>query len=906
MTHDFPTPRRTIMDRMVHGMPCLSFSVLAITAILFLAGCGDDQQTKSEYEVQDDSDASQVGVPKPAGTPTGRGSDAGRSTSLPKPPPISAQSLNELTIPENATPIQLKQFIDLAMRPSGRAMNPADAARDTNERIAKSVTAAERILVHPSAKSIERQEAVQLKFMLLNEMAQRGVDSAKEHMVTFAGALSNDKDPLIVKLGRMMSFHLVVAEAVEDDAVSFDSVVGELKAIVNEVEPSPEILNQLVIATFEVFKASDSKSGRNCVDSIVATYGKKPEYEQQMKDLLERTLYLELQLSDTLLEYNNGKDELKDVLRNDTLRLLAQENPGPTTLREVIMIGNSLERKGEFDIVKGLYTEVERAYADVKDPKFKVHVDTIRSAAATRFAMMDKPIQLEGITFSGSVFDWKQYQGKTVYVFFWSASDQFFIQYELPKLLQLHRVYKPNGLEFVGVNVDLDVEEVRNFFNFQPMPWTTILAARSEGDLPKQFGVVAFPFALLIDSAGSVVAIHVDSQLLPEKLPALLGTTAGADPSSTDAPAVEETPNPTPDSCQEPAVQDRSADDSTDEGLEIKPLEKTNPYLARKGMNPTQLVSYILKMEDKPTGLRKRPGFKEAIVDAADRVIQSDAPEKLVGIALEQKLRWMHVISMEDDAEEKIQAMLKVARPHLDHPQEGVRQWSEFIVLECEILDIDNIPLEKVTPLLNRLEEFFAEANLDDHHLRLASSAIHAVNRIDVESREEFFQSFGKSFQKSTSRKLASYGKKIAGSKSDSAMTELIGKTLDIRGQTGLGTPIDWESYRGQFVLIDFWATWCGPCMRAAPDIRALYERHHERGFDVVGINLDRDPDALTKYLDKENPPWVNVIAEDAKKISEELGIHAIPALLLVDKEGKVIAVSHSISEIAAALKKAL
>lgn len=901
MTHDFCRMTR------------LSVGLLVMTLLLFLSGCGNDKKgdEPDKYQVADDVTGQQGSEGTVSTAPRENGSTGG---SIAKPPPVSAQALNELTIPEDASPLQLRQFIEVAMRPSGRAMKPADAERDLKERIGKSVKAAEQILVHPAAESRQRVDAVQLKFVLLNELSSLGVESAKEHMTLFAAALANDKDPEVVKLGRMMSFHLIVSEAIDDEAVSFDSVVEELKAIAKEVEPSLEVLNQLVIATFEVFDANDSKSGRMCVDAIVSVYGKRTEYEQQMRDLLERSLYLELQLADTLREYNMGNSKMKDVLRNDTLRLLAQPNLGPTTLREVIVIGNCLERLGDFDIVRELYREVDRAYAQPRDPEFKKHVDAIKAAAITRWAMLSKPIELKGMTFAGTAFDWKAYQGKAVYVFFWSASDEFFIKSELPKLLQMYRTYKPNGLELVGINVDLNVEEVRNFFNFQPMPWTTILAARSEGDIPKQFGVVAFPFGLLLNPEGNVVAIQVDSQILATKIASILGVSEDEGTSSTDAepipsstePATSD-PVPTPDPCQETVLtgqDDSDGDVAKDKPL--PPLEKTNPYLARKGMSPVQLVEYILKMEDKPTGLRKRPGFKEAIVDAAERVVQSDAPENLVGVALEQKLRWMHVISMEDDAEEKIQAVLKVARPHLDHPLDAVRQWSEFIVLEYEVLKIDDVPLEKVTRLLKRLEEFFAEARLEDHHLRLASAAIHAVNRIDVESREEFFQSFGKSFQKSASKKLASYGKKIAGAKSGGGMAELLGKSLDIRGQTGLGTPIDWESYRGRLVLVDFWATWCGPCMRAAPDIRALYDRHHEQGFDVVGINLDRDPDALTKYLDKENPPWANVIAEDAKKIAEELGIHAIPALLLVDKEGKIIATSHSISEIAAALKKAL
>ncbi|MEO1970332.1 MAG: hypothetical protein ABGX07_02195, partial [Pirellulaceae bacterium] len=232
-------------------MTRLSVGLLVMTPLLFLSGCGNDKKgdEPDKYQVADDVTGQQGSEGTVSTAPRENGSAGG---SIAKPPPVSAQALNELTIPEDASPLQLRQFIEVAMRPSGRAMKPADAERDLKERIGKSVKAAEQILVHPAAESRQRVDAVQLKFVLLNELSSLGVVSAKEHMTLFAAALANDKDPEVVKLGRMMSFHLIVSEAIDDEAVSFDSVVEELKAISKEVEPSLEVLNQLVIATFEV------------------------------------------------------------------------------------------------------------------------------------------------------------------------------------------------------------------------------------------------------------------------------------------------------------------------------------------------------------------------------------------------------------------------------------------------------------------------------------------------------------------------------------------------------------------------------------------------------------------------------------------------------------------------------
>jgi thiol-disulfide isomerase/thioredoxin len=74
----------------------------------------------------------------------------------------------------------------------------------------------------------------------------------------------------------------------------------------------------------------------------------------------------------------------------------------------------------------------------------------------------------------------------------------------------------------------------------------------------------------------------------------------------------------------------------------------------------------------------------------------------------------------------------------------------------------------------------------------------------------------------------------------------LLGSTPTLQGTVFGGEKFDWARYKGKVVLIDFWATWCGPCLRELPNVKAAYEKYHALGFDVVGISLDEDKDALT------------------------------------------------------------
>lgn len=117
-------------------------------------------------------------------------------------------------------------------------------------------------------------------------------------------------------------------------------------------------------------------------------------------------------------------------------------------------------------------------------------------------------------------------------------------------------------------------------------------------------------------------------------------------------------------------------------------------------------------------------------------------------------------------------------------------------------------------------------------------------------------------------------------------------EAINIVGNTPEGTKMDLKSLRGKYVLIDFWASWCGPCRRENPNLVRLYNQYKDKGFDILGVSLDNTKSKWEAAIKKDKLEWHHIsdLKGWSSTLSKPYGVRGIPYTVLVDKEGNILA----------------
>ena len=142
--------------------------------------------------------------------------------------------------------------------------------------------------------------------------------------------------------------------------------------------------------------------------------------------------------------------------------------------------------------------------------------------------------------------------------------------------------------------------------------------------------------------------------------------------------------------------------------------------------------------------------------------------------------------------------------------------------------------------------------------------------------------------------KASAAAKALGASIGNMKQTRVGGTAPDIDLPDPKGQNIRLHSLRGKYVLLDFWASWCGPCREEIPNLKAIYADFHERGLEIYSVSLDDKREAWEKALSELGMPWLQVSSLQGWDCpaAKRYGVTSIPRMYLLDPEGKIVAVN--------------
>jgi len=281
-------------------------------------------------------------------------------------------------------------------------------------------------------------------------------------------------------------------------------------------------------------------------------------------------------------------------------------------------------------------------------------------------------------------------------------------------------------------------------------------------------------------------------------------------------------------------------------------------------------------------------------LQAADKILAQVKPaDPLHDPAAKMKLESLMMLGRFGD-EKAAADMATYAATLINSPSRDLAKEAQRLVLVSDAQQILSSGDAKAAEGLVQKTVAMLAADPDDLQsaglaMQLASALEHMPGGEAVAAAA--YRSFGPAMAKSSNEQIQRMGESFAGTL---RRLSLPGNPMEINGTLLNGKPFDQKTLAGKVVLVDFWATWCGPCVAEIPNVLEQYEKYHKDGFEVVGISLDQDREALEKFVNEQKVPWP-ILFEEPKEdgwqhpLATFYGISGIPTVILIGRDGNVI-----------------
>lgn len=397
-----------------------------------------------------------------------------------------------------------------------------------------------------------------------------------------------------------------------------------------------------------------------------------------------------------------------------------------------------------------------------------------------------------------------------------------------------------------------------------------------------------------------------------------------------------------------------------------QPPQDDKPLVVPDGATVDELVEFLRVASarrteaDSPEEFRVKAAQKaEAMIAASDRILAAESSAAARYEALANKFNALQAISelAIDGAESRLAALATEAPPIIDailrekpdaalRPQAiGLKLNALFIaagrndavqdafLAELAAASDDDDPAvvnearrlavhyrmarllggedSDAAPLVAAVSQAVAVDSPDPHFFQQAREIVAHLERSGhVEAAVQIAEKVGAAYSRFDDEQLSQVAELWA--ESVRRRLGVVGTEVAVEGTLAAGGPLDWASLRGKVVLVDFWATWCRPCVESLPELEELYARHRSDGFEIVGVTLDFERADLDAFLAQRKLPWL-VVANMLDKTEaatepnvERFGVEGIPWVVLVDRQGRAAAVGLHGEQLAAKVEELL
>jgi len=194
--------------------------------------------------------------------------------------------------------------------------------------------------------------------------------------------------------------------------------------------------------------------------------------------------------------------------------------------------------------------------------------------------------------------------------------------------------------------------------------------------------------------------------------------------------------------------------------------------------------------------------------------------------------------------------------------------------------------LDKIIDLINRKRKDYVKEYVKQHPSSYVAAFQVCQNfsyNPDAAEMENIYSNFDSTIQHSY------FGKKIKDLLEIAKKTAIGSQAPDFSLSDVNRKQVSLSSFKGKYILVDFWASWCGPCRRENPNLVEAFKKYHAKGFDILGVTIDENKDDWIKAIKSDKLTWTHV--QDLKDTASRLyGVQGIPMSFLLDKEGKIVA----------------